>query len=73
MGLLASGQYFRGSDIIRILNHKLEYLAEFASHWLQADCGSPYWCDGYDFDQSTVVDLVDFVMFKPCCFEVIGK
>lgn len=38
-------------------------LAVFVAHWLN-DCNTPDWCDGCDFDKSTVVDLADFAEFS---------
>jgi hypothetical protein len=72
VGLLssASGQYFRGSDTIKIINKTLEQLAGFASHWLESDCDEPDWCSGFDVDQDSVVNFADFVTLNGCYFEI---
>jgi len=69
IGRLTSGQYFCGSDTIRIINNKLGYVGALASYWLQADCGPPDWCGGLDVDQDSVVDWLDFAMSDGCCIE----
>jgi hypothetical protein len=71
VGLLTSGQYFYGTDTIRIITNNLQFVAALASHWLEADCGQPDWCNGLDIDQSTTVDFVDFAMFEGCYIEVV--
>jgi len=73
IGLLTSGQYFYGTDTIRIITNKLGYIADLASYWLQADCGPPDWCGGLDVDQDSVVDWLDFAMSDGCCIEVIEE
>jgi len=73
IGLLTSGQYFYGTDTIKIINKTFEYLGVLASHWLEAGCGAPDWCGGVDLDHSFVVDFVDFAMFDGCCIEVIRQ
>ena len=73
VGLLTSGQYFVGSDTIRIISGNLKYLAVFASHWLEAGCGAPDWCGGVDLDQNTIVDFVDFALFDGYCIEVVKE
>jgi len=73
IGRLTSGQYFCGSDTIRIITNKLGYVADIASYWLQADCGPPDWCGGLDVDQDSVVDWLDFAMSDSCCIKVIEE
>ncbi|MBA7641265.1 hypothetical protein ES703_48941 [subsurface metagenome] len=73
VGLLTSGQYFYGTDTIKIINKSLEYLGVLASHWLEGGCGAPDWCGGVDLDHNSVVDFVDFAMFDGCCIEVIRQ
>ena len=73
IGLLTSGQYFYGTDTIKIINKTFEYLGVLASHWLEAGCGAPDWCGGGDLDHSSVVDFVDFAIFDGCCIEVIRQ
>ena len=73
VGSFTSGQYFYGTDTIKIINKTFEYLGVLASHWLEADCGAPDWCGGVDLDHSSAVDLVDFALFDGCCIEVIRR
>jgi hypothetical protein len=73
IGLLTSGQYFYGTDTIKIINKTFEYLAVLSSYWLERGCGVPDWCGGLDLDHSSVVDFVDFAMFDGCCIEVIRQ
>jgi len=68
---LTTGQYFYGTDTIRIKTNNLEYLAVLTSYWLEAGCGEPDWCEGADLDQSSVVDFIDFAFFDGCCLEFI--
>ena len=72
-GRLTSGQYFCGSDTIRIITSKLGYVADLAYYWLGADCGPPDWCGGLDVDQDSVVDWLDFAMSDGCCIKVIEE
>ena len=72
-GRLTSGQYFYGTDTIRIITNKLGYVVDLASYWLQADCGPPDWCGGLDVDQDSVVDWLDFAMSDGCCIEIIRE
>jgi alkaline phosphatase len=71
VGRLKSGEYFCGTDTIRIQANNLRYLGEFCSYWLAEGCGVPDWCGGADVDKSTAVDFVDFAMFDGCCIEVV--
>jgi parallel beta-helix repeat protein len=73
VGLLTSGQYFYGTDTIKIVTNGIKYLAVLSSYWLESDCGGPDWCGGVDLDQNTVVDLVDFALFDGCCIEVVKE
>ncbi len=73
VGLLTTGQYFYGTDTIRIITHNLHYLAVFASYWLDEDCGAPDWCNGFDLDQDSVVNFIDFALFDSCCVEIITQ
>jgi hypothetical protein len=70
VGYLRSGQKFRGTDTIKIVNNKLKYLDVLASHWLSV-CSAPDWCNGADLDQDSEVNFVDFALLDGCCFEVI--
>jgi subtilisin family serine protease len=38
-------------------------LAIFVSHWLEADCGIPYWCEKTDLNFSNAVEMADFAIF----------
>jgi len=73
IGAFGSGQYFYGTDTIKIITNNLKYLGVLASHWLEQDCGKPAWCDGLDVDQDSVVNFVDFAMFDGCCIEIITE
>jgi len=73
VGSFTSGQYFYGTDTIRIIADNLKYLAVFASHWLDGGCGAPDWCGGVDLDHNSMVDFVDFALFDGCCIEVIRQ
>ncbi|MHC4483353.1 MAG: choice-of-anchor Q domain-containing protein, partial [Planctomycetota bacterium] len=73
LGTLTSGQQFYGTDTIRIIDHHFECLADFASYWLQTDCGKPDWCGGFDLDQDGVVNSRDFALFDACCIEIIAQ
>jgi hypothetical protein len=70
-GRLTSGQYFCGSNTIRIITNKLGYVVDLAYYWLHADCGPPDWCGGLDVDQDSVIDWLDFAMSDGCCIEII--
>jgi len=71
IGRLTNGQYFYGTDTIRIKTNNLEYLAVLTSYWLAADCGEPDWCAGADLNRDSVVDFIDFALFDGCCLEFI--
>jgi hypothetical protein len=49
-----------GSDTLR--TDQLQILPEFSSYWLQTDCTSPDFCNGFDIDQNGTVNLADFVL-----------
>jgi hypothetical protein len=68
---LTTGQYFYGTDTIRIKTNNLEYLAVLTSYWLEAGCGEPDWCAGADLNRDSVVDFIDFAFFDGCCLEFI--
>jgi len=72
-GRLTSGQYFYGTDTIKIINKTFEYLGVLASHWLEGGCGAPDWCGGVDLDHNSAVDFLDFALFDGCCIEVIRQ
>jgi hypothetical protein len=36
-----------------------DLFAKLASHWLQSDCQSPYWCDGSDTDCNGTINFTD--------------
>jgi len=59
-GFFTNGQYFYGTDTIKIIDKTLEHLAILSSHWLESDCSGPDWCDGADIDQDSVVNFNDF-------------
>jgi len=71
IGRLTTGQYFYGTDTIRIKTNNLEYLAVLTSYWLEAGCGEPDWCEGADLNRDSVVDFIDFAFFDGCCLEFI--
>ena len=73
IGSFTNGEYFFGTDTIRIINGGLSYVAVLASHWLEVGCGVPDWCGGVDVDHSSTVDFVDFALFDGCCIEVVGE
>ncbi|MHC4498411.1 MAG: exo-alpha-sialidase, partial [Planctomycetota bacterium] len=73
LGTLTSGQQFYGTDTIKIIDHHFECLADFASYWLQTDCGKPDWCGGSDLNEDSVVNFLDFAMFDACCIEIITE
>jgi parallel beta-helix repeat protein len=62
VGRLTSGQYFSGTDTIRIINKSLQYLANLTSYWLDENCRRPDWCSGLDVDHSSSVDFIDFAI-----------
>jgi hypothetical protein len=61
-GSLTSGQYFYGTDIIEIIKNSFECLAILSPHWLELNCGKPNWCNGFDADRDTTVNLKDFAI-----------
>jgi len=73
IGQLTTGQYFYGTDTIRIKTNNLEYLAVLTSYWLAAGCVEPDWCEGADLNRDSVVDFIDFALFDGCCLEFIQK
>jgi len=73
IGALTTGQYFYGTDTIKLSINNLKHLAIFAFHWLQTNCAPPDWCGGQDLDQDSLVNFVDFAVLDDCCIEVIKK
>jgi len=71
LGRLTTGQYFYGTDTIRIIGNHLKCLAILISHWLRTDCSNPHWCEGSDINQDGTVDFIDFAFFDGCCLEFI--
>jgi hypothetical protein len=67
---LTSGQYFYGTDTLKVIANDFKSLSVVASYWLANGCTSPNWCGGADVDASGTVDLTDFVLFDSCCLEV---
>jgi hypothetical protein len=65
IGSLTDGRNFYGADTIRIITGNLKCLADFASHWLQADCAAPDWCMASDINRDARVDFADFAMLDP--------
>ncbi|MHC4756071.1 MAG: right-handed parallel beta-helix repeat-containing protein [Planctomycetota bacterium] len=63
IGKLTTGQYFYGTDTIRIISNNLDYVAVLSSHWLDSGCGEPDWCSGLDLNHSSTVNFVDFAEF----------
>ncbi|MHC4721149.1 MAG: S8 family serine peptidase [Planctomycetota bacterium] len=73
VALLTSGQYFYGTDTIRITIHGLQHVAVLASYWLESDCDVPDWCGDSDLNQDSVVNFVDFSLLNGCCIEIPGR
>ena len=75
LGILCGtrGQYFYGTDTIKIINKTWGHLAGFGSHWLEEGCGEPDWCSGQDLNQDSVVNLTDFALFHSCCIEIVAE
>ena len=60
--------------LMMIFCQEISYLfSRLARHWLEGGCGAPDWCVGFDFDQSSVVDLKDLAMYDSCCIEVVRE
>jgi hypothetical protein len=72
-GFLVRGRQFVGQDTIRITNNNLHCLADLAFYWLEAACGAPDWCEGFDLDRNSVVNLIDFASFDCCGVEVVRE
>jgi len=51
------------ADWVGVRDCKVDFydLAVLISHWLDS-CSEPYWCDDSDFDESQLVNLVDFAV-----------
>jgi alpha-tubulin suppressor-like RCC1 family protein len=67
---LTNGQYFYGTDTIKVIANDFESLSVVADYWLASGCTAPDWCGGADVDASGTVDLTDFALFDGCCVEV---
>jgi len=63
----------QGLDTIRITPNAFEYVADFALHWLESNCADPDWCDQFDLDRNSVVNLVDFASLHTCRIEVVEQ
>ncbi len=50
-------------DVSRDYSVNFEDYVVLALHWLDEDCGIPYWCDKTDFDLSGTADGVDLKIF----------
>jgi hypothetical protein len=70
IGRLTTGQYFYGTEIIKVTDRAFEALDLLVSHWLECDCSRPDWCGGADLNSDSVVNLIDFALLNGCCFEV---
>ena len=66
-GLLTTGRYFYGTDIIKITNCAFEQLVILVSHWLESDCGRPHWCGGADLNADSIVNFLDFALLDSGC------
>jgi hypothetical protein len=67
---LTNGQYFYGTDVLRVIANDFESLSVVADYWLANGCTAPGWCGGADIDASGAVDFADFALFDACCVEV---
>jgi hypothetical protein len=72
-GSLTSGNYFYGTGRVKIVIDTLRYLGVLTSHWLEAGCGAPDWCSGFDLDQDSTVNFADFALLDGCCIEIIAE
>jgi len=66
-GLLTTGRYFYGPDIIKITNCAFEQLVILVSHWLESDCHQPDWCGGADINADSIVNFIDFALLESGC------
>jgi hypothetical protein len=62
VGLLTNGQSFYGTDTIKIIKNSFECLAILSSSWLEMNCNKPDWCNGFDIDRDSIVNLKDFAI-----------
>ncbi|MFC1782224.1 right-handed parallel beta-helix repeat-containing protein [Planctomycetota bacterium] len=69
IALFTNGQYFYGTDTIKIKTNVLETLAMMASRWLERGCAKPSWCDGADLNQDSMVNMVDYALFVGSCLD----
>ena len=58
------GDYFYGSDTIRIIHNVIVSLADLAAHWLDSSCRKPHWCDGTDLNKDSVVNFTDYAILQ---------
>jgi len=72
-GRLTSGQYFYGTDTIKIMNKNIDFAADLALHWLETNCKNPDWCEGLDLNHDSTVNFVDLVFFDGCCIQIINE
>lgn len=61
-GRLTDGTIFEGIDLIRVINSKLQIVADFSSHWLRTYDSDPHACKYLDVNQDSVINFVDFAM-----------
>ncbi|MBN1845797.1 MAG: right-handed parallel beta-helix repeat-containing protein [Sedimentisphaerales bacterium] len=71
VGQLSGQRYYYGTANLRISHNMLVPLAVMASHWLESDCGKPYWCQGADMNHDRMVNLFDLALLDGCCLEVL--
>jgi hypothetical protein len=43
---------------------------ELSTYWLEEGCEKPHWCDGFDINQDSVVNLIDFALLQNYCIEL---
>ena len=72
-GRLTSGQYFYGSDSVKITSNHLEFLAALSLHWLETGCDQANWCKGADLNQDNTVNLIDLGLYEDCLVEAVKK
>jgi len=66
IGQFTSGQYFYGTDTIRIINKHLEHLVDLTSYWLGADCSGPDWFAAIDKKLGSLVTLLAYFGLCKC-------
>ena len=72
-GRFTSGQYFYGSDSVKITSNHLEFLAVLSQHWLETGCDQANWCKGADLNQDNTVNLIDLGLYEDCLVETVKK